>query len=179
VDTATATGQAAGTCRAVGSRGLGDRAQILDDLFVQFGARDDRENLLCPPRHAVVPPLAAGAALAHVARHGQPQLRRQHKVVPPNALMRIATTPSIGKYLPQLPAPEGLAPQRVHVGFRGRERGDLESAQYRLAVLAPQPPGASDVGAQFRRRVSAVQGPSHEQVVHLLPGFGQRGHDLL
>ena len=171
VDDSTATGQATGAFRAVGSRRLGDRTQILDDLLVQFGARHDRENLRRPPRHTVVSPVPAGVALAHVARHGQPQLRRQYQVV--------ATALSVREYLPQLPAPGSLAAKRVRVGFRGRERGYLESAQYRLAVLASQPPGVVDVRAQFCGRVSAVQSLSCEQVVHLLPGFGQRGHDLL
>lgn len=40
-----------------------------------------------------------------------------------------------------------IAAWLVAVGFPDRERGDLEGAQYRLPVLAAQPPDLGDVGA--------------------------------
>jgi len=40
-----------------------------------------------------------------------------------------------------------VTPRRVKGSFRGRERGDLESAQYRLPVLAAQPPDLGNAGA--------------------------------
>jgi hypothetical protein len=173
-----APGAAAGRRTAVGSRALRHRSQILDDLLVQFGARQDRQKLPRPPRHAIVAPVVAGVAVADVGRHGQPQVSGQHDAVPPGNLVHAAVTASVREYLPQLPAPGGLTARPVLVGFRGRERGDLESAQYRLAVLTAQPPGDGGVGAQLPSGVPAVQRPSYEQVVHLLPGFGQRRHDL-
>ena len=94
-----------------------------------------------------------------MARHGQPQVGGQHHAVPPNALVRTAVPLSISQYQPQFHAPGSLATERVQGSFRGRERGDLESAQYRVAVLAAQPPGLGDVGAQFHRGVPAVQSP--------------------
>jgi hypothetical protein len=61
--------------------------------------------------------------------------------VPPAVLL-----PRTSQYLPQFPAP-GSVTARVRGSFRGRERGDLESAQYRLPVLAAQPPDLGDAGA--------------------------------
>jgi len=139
-------GPAVRPCAGVGLRGLRRRVQDLHDLVVQFGAGQDRQQLRCPPRHAVVTPVLAGAAQAHVACHGQPQGSRQHHRVTPNALLRVAVTRSVSQYLPQFTAFRSLATQRVQGCFR-RERGDLESAQYRLPVLAPQPPDPGNVGA--------------------------------
>ena len=64
----------------------------------------------------------------------------------PTALLRIAVMPSISQYLPQFPA-SGSTTRRVQGSFGGRERGDLESAQYRLPVLAAQPPDLDHGGA--------------------------------
>ena len=64
-------------------------------------------------------------------------------------------------------------------GFGGGERGDLEGAQDGLLVLAPQAPNLGRRRAQFQGRAPAVQTARYEQLVHLLPGLGQRGHDLL
>jgi hypothetical protein len=164
-------------CPGAGPRRLGDRSQILDYLLVQFGAGQYRQKILCPLSHAGGTPVAASVALAHVPSHQQPQVSRQHHVVPPKPLGRAPVPLSIGQHLPEPPAPGNLATARG--SFRGGVRGDLESAQYRLAVLAAQPPSLLDVGAQFHRGVPAIQSPSHEQVVHLLPRFGQRGDDPL
>jgi hypothetical protein len=179
VRTATATEPAVGRCQGAGPRDFRHRSQILDDLLVQFGARQDRQDVPCPLRHAVGTPAKARVALTHVARHGQPQVGRQHRAVPPNTLVHTAVTLSISQYLPQFRAPGSLATQPVNGGFGGRERGDFESAEYRLAVLVAQPPGLGDVGAQLYRGVPAVKSRSDEQVVELLPGFWQRGDDLL
>ena len=65
----------------------------------------------------------------------------------PAARMRIAVMLSISQCLPQFPAPGTLAPRLVRGSFRGRERGDLEGAQYRLPVLATQPPDLGNAGA--------------------------------
>jgi len=51
------------------------------------------------------------------------------------------------KYLPQFRAPGGLAPRLVQRCVRGRERGDLEGAQYRLPVLATQSSDLGNAGA--------------------------------
>jgi hypothetical protein len=114
-----------------------------------------------------------------MARHAQPQVGGQHHILAPNTLAHTAVTLSISHELQDVPAPGSLATQRVRGSFSGRERGDLERPQYRFTVLTAQPTGFRGVGAQFPRGVPAVQSPSHEQVVHLLPGFGQRSHDLL
>jgi hypothetical protein len=79
--------------------------------------------------------LLAGAALAQVACHGQPKCGGQYRDVPPAVLARIAVMRSVGQYLPQFLAPGSLV-ARIRGGFRGRERGDLESAQDGLLVLA-------------------------------------------
>jgi hypothetical protein len=175
----TALAAGADRCPPVGSRALRHRSQVLDDLLVQFDARQDRQKLRRPPRHVILTPLVAGGALADVGRHGQPQVTRQYQAVALDNLVQAAVTASVGQYLRQLPAPGSLAARPVLDGFRGHERGDLESAQYRLAVLAAQPPGHVRVGAKFPRGIRADQRPSDEQVVHPLPRFGQRGHDLL
>ena len=116
--------------------------------------------------------------------HGQPKGSRQHHDVSPGALLRSAVLLSIGQYLPQVTAAGSITAGLVPTGFPGREfpgreRGDLESAQYRLPVLAEQPPNLGHVGGQFPCRVPAVQASRHEQVEEPLPGFWQRGHDLL
>jgi hypothetical protein len=81
-----------------------------------------------------------------VARYVQPQVSRQHQAVRPNALAYTAVTQAISQYLPHLPAAESFAAQRAQGEFGGRECVDFESAQYRLAVLAAQPPGHGGVG---------------------------------
>jgi hypothetical protein len=135
-------------------------ARVLHDLLGQFGVGQDGQQLGCPPRHEIVTPVAAGSALAYVACHGQPQGSRQHHAVTPNALMRTAVELS-SEYLPEFPAPGSPITQPVRVRFRS-ERGDLESAQYRLPVLAAQPSNLGDIGAQFPRRVPAIQTSCHE-----------------
>jgi hypothetical protein len=93
--------------------------------------------------------------------------------------MRIAVVAaSISQQLPQFPAPGSPSAGRVHGGFGG-EGGDLEGAQDGVPVLATQSPNLGNGGPEFQRRVPAVQAPGHEQVVHPLPGFRQRGHDAL
>jgi hypothetical protein len=116
-------------------------------LLVQFGVGQDRQQLRRPPRHAIVAPALAGAALAQVPGHGQPKGSRQHHDVSPTALPGIAVMLRISQYLPQFPAPASITPRRVQGCFPGRERGDLKSAQYRLPVLAAQPPNLGNVGA--------------------------------
>lgn len=133
-----------GPVRIPGPGELRRRAQALRDLFVQFGAGQHRQQLRRPPDHAVVTPALAGTAPAQVPGHGHPKGSRQHRGVPPAALLPVAVTLSISQYLPQFPAPGSVATRRVRGSFRGRERGDLESSQYRLPVLAAQPP---DLGA--------------------------------
>ena len=54
---------------------------------------------------------------------------------------------SISQYLPQFPAPGSLPPRLVRGSFRGRERGDLEGAQYCPPVLATQSPNLGNAGA--------------------------------
>ncbi len=151
----------------------------MNDVLVQLGSCEDRQKLRRPLRHAVGTPLTAVFALPGVAGHGQPQVNGQHHVVPPDALVRTAVVLSVSQHLPQFPAPGCLVTKRVDRGFRGRERGDLESAQYRLPVISAQPPSLGGVGAEFHRGVPAVQSPPHEQVIHLLPRFRQREDDLL
>lgn len=165
--------------RGAGPRDLRHRVRALHDLLVQFGVGQDRQQLRCPPRHAIVAPALAGAALAQVPCYGQPKGSRQHHDAWPAALPRIAVMPSVSQYLSQFPAPGSITTWRVHPSFPGRERGDLESAQYRLPVLAAQPPNLGNVGPQFPCRVPAIQASCHEQIEEPLPGLGQRGHDLL
>jgi hypothetical protein len=78
--------------------------------------------------------------------HGHPKGNRQHRGAPP-ALLPVGVTLSISQYLPQFPAPASAATRRARGSFRGRERGDLESAQYRLPVLAAQPLDLGNAGA--------------------------------
>jgi hypothetical protein len=129
-----------------GPRELRRRVQVLHDLLVQFGAGQDRQQPRRPPRRVIVTPALAGAALAQVPCHGQPKGSRQHHDVSPAALLRIAVMLSISQYLPQFPAPGSVTTRHAQGSFRGRERGDLESAQYRLPVLAAQPPNLGNVG---------------------------------
>jgi hypothetical protein len=137
-------------------------ARVLHDLLGQFGVGQDGQQLRRPPRHEIVTPVAAGFTLAYVACHGQPQGCRQHHAVTPNALMRTGVALSgSSKYLPEFPAPGSLITQPVRARFRS-ERGDLESAQYRLPVLAAQPSNLGGVGAQFPCRVPVIQTPCHE-----------------
>jgi hypothetical protein len=121
--------------------------QALHDLIDQFGIGQDRQQLGRPPRRAVVAPALAGAALAQVPCHGQPKGSRQHHDLSPAAVLRIAVMLSFSQYLPQFPAPGSITTWRAQGSFPGRERGDLESAQYRLPVLPAQPPNLGDVGA--------------------------------
>jgi len=67
--------------------------------------------------------------------------------VTPAALVRTAVALSISQYLPQLPASGSLAPRLAQGRFRGRERSDLEGAQYRVPVLATQPLNLGHAGA--------------------------------
>ncbi|HEX6519167.1 MAG TPA: hypothetical protein VF070_04020 [Streptosporangiaceae bacterium] len=136
-------------------------ARILHDSLGQFGLGQDGQQLGRPPCRENLTPVAARFALAYVASHGQPQGSRQHHAVTPNALMRGGASLSSSEYLPQFPAPGSLITQPVRAHFRS-ERGDLESAQYRLPVLATQPSDLGDVGAQFPRRVPAIQTSCHE-----------------
>ena len=109
---------------------------------------------------------------------GQPQGSGQHYRVAPTVLMRIAIVAArISQHLPQFPAPWSPDAGRVHGGFGRGEGGDLEGAQDGVPVLATQSPNLGDGRAEFLGRVPAVQAPRHEQVVHPLPGFWQRGHD--
>jgi hypothetical protein len=134
--------------------------RVLHDLLGQFGLGQNGQQLGCPSCHEIVTPVAAGFALAYVACHGQPQGSRQHHAVTRNALMRTAVVLS-SAYLPEFPAPGSLITQPVRARFRS-ERGDLESAQYRLPVLAAQPSNLGGVGAQFPCRVPVIQTPCHE-----------------
>jgi hypothetical protein len=136
-----------GLGRTPGPREFRHRAQGLHDLLVQFGAGQHRQQLRRPPARAIVPPVLAGTALAQVPCHGHPKGGRQHRDVSPAALLPTAVTLSISQYLPQFPAPGSVTTRRVQVSFGGRERGDLESAQYRLPVLAAQPPDLGNAGA--------------------------------
>jgi hypothetical protein len=136
-----------GPVRSPGPRELRHRAQTLRDLLVQFGAGQHRQQLRRPPAHAIVAPALAGTALAQVPGHGHPKGNGQHRGVSPAALLPIAVPLSISQYLPQFPAPGSVTTRRVQGSFRGRERGDLESAQYRLPVLAAQPPDLGNAGA--------------------------------
>jgi hypothetical protein len=173
------TAAKAGRCPAVRPLVFGQRLQVLDDLLVQFGAHQDRQEVRCPLRGAIVTPVAAGVAVAHVGCHGQPQVSGQHQAVRLDALRHPPVTLGVKKQLPQFPAPEILAVHRGQGSRGGREGSDLESAQHGLAVLTAQPLSLGDAGAQFERGIPAVHGALHEQVVQLLPGFWQRGHDLL
>ena len=130
----------------VGPRELRRLAHVFHDLLGQFGASQDRQQPRRPQRRAIVAPAPAGAALAQVPCHAQPDGGRQHHDVSPTALLRIAVRPDISQYLPQFPAP-GSTAGRVQGSFGGRERGDLEGAQYRLPVLAAQPPHLGRCGA--------------------------------
>ena len=165
--------------RIPGPRELRQRAQALHDLLVQFGAGQHRQQLRPPPARAVVTPALAGTALAQVPGHGHPKGNRQYRSGSTAALLPVAVPLSFSQYLPQFPAPGSATTWRVQGSFRGRERGDLESAQYRLPVLAAQPPDLGNAGAQFQCCVPAVQAPCDEQVEEPLPGFGQRSYDLL
>jgi hypothetical protein len=118
----------------VGTREPRRRAQVLHDLLVQFGAGQDRQQPRRPQRRAIVAPAPAGAALAEVPCHAQPEGSRQHHHVPPTAVARIALMLSVSQYLPQFPAPRSTT-RHVQGSFGGRERGDLEGAQDRLPVL--------------------------------------------
>jgi hypothetical protein len=155
------TGGPTDRCASAGPRGLRQMARVLHDLLGQFGLGQDGQQLGCPLCHEIVTPGAAGFALAYVACHGQPQGSRQHHTVTRNALTRTAVALSISAYLPEFPAPGSLITQPVWARFRS-ERGDLESAQYRLPVLAAQPSNLGGVDAQFPCRVPAIQTPSHE-----------------
>jgi hypothetical protein len=155
------------------------RRQVFHDLLVQLGVGQDRQQLGRPPRHAVVAPVLAGTALAQVAGQGQPQGSRQHYRVAPTVLMRIAVAARISQHLPQFPAPGTPDAGWAHGGFGGGEGGDLEGAHDGLPVLAAQSPNLGNGRPEFQGRVPAVQAPHHEQVVHPLPGFWQRGHDAL
>jgi hypothetical protein len=168
-----------GSGYVAGPRELRLRVQVLHDLLVQFGAGQDRQQLRRPLRRAIVRPAMADGALAQMTCHGQPQGRRQHQEVSATALLRIAVTLSISQYLPQLTAPGSITTGRVQGGFRGREQGDLESAQYRLPVLAAEPPNLGNAGAKFQCCLPAVQATRHEQVEEPLPGFRQSGDDLI
>jgi hypothetical protein len=130
----------------VGPRELRRLTQALHDLLGQVGASQDRQQPRRPHHRAIVAPAPAGAALAQVPCHAQPECGRQHHDVSPTALLRIAVRPSISQYLPQFPAP-GSTTGRVRRSFGGRERGDLEGAQDRLPVLAAQPPHLGRGGA--------------------------------
>ena len=85
---------------------------------------------------------------------------------------------SISQRLPQFPAPGSPGAGWIDGGFGG-EGGHLEGAQDGLPVLDPQSPNLGNGRPEFPGRVPAVQAPGHEQVVHPLPGFRQRGHDAL
>jgi hypothetical protein len=61
--------------------------------------------------------------------------------------MRIAVLLTSSHHLPQFAAPRSLVPRLVRGSFRGRERGDLEGAQYRLPVLAAHSPNLGNSGA--------------------------------
>jgi hypothetical protein len=94
--------------------------------------------------------------------------------------MRIAIVVlCISQQLPQFPAPGSADAGRVHGSFGGGEGGDLEGAQDGLPVLAAQSPNLGNRRPEFQGRVPAVQAPRHEQVVHPLTGFRQRGHDTV
>jgi hypothetical protein len=114
-----------------------------------------------------------------MVRQAQPRSCRQHDGVTPAVLTRIAVAVSTGQYVPQFRAPSRAAAKRIQGQIRIRERGDLEAAQYRLPVLTTQAPDLGNGGTQFHCRDPAVQASCHEQVVHPLPGFRQRGHDAL
>lgn len=75
------------------------RLQVRHDLVGQLGASQDRQQLRCPPRRAIVTLVLAGGALAHVACHGQPQGGRQHHGVTPGARMRVTVTLSVSQDL--------------------------------------------------------------------------------
>jgi hypothetical protein len=139
-------GASTGLGRIPGPPEFRQDAQGLHDLLVQFAPGQHRQQLCRPPARAVVTPALAGAALAQVPCHGHPKGNRQHRGVPP-AFLPIGVPLSISQYLPQFPAPGSAAARRAQGGFRGRERGDLESAQYRLPVLAAQPLDLGNAGA--------------------------------
>ena len=170
-----------GTWRGAGLPELRYRLQVLHDLLMQFGVGQDREQLGRPARHAVVTPVLAGTALAQVAGQGQPQGSGQRYRAAPTVLLRIAIVAAsiISQHLSQFPAPGSPDAGWVHGRFRGGEGGDLEGAQDGLPVLATQSPDLGNGRPELKGRVPAVQAPRHEQVVHPLPGFWQRGHDAL
>lgn len=165
-------------CASPGPGGLRQMARVLHDLLGQFGLGQDGQQLGCPSRHEIVTAVPAGSALAYVACQGQPQWSRQHHAVAPNALISTAIALSGSDYLPEFPAPGSLVTQPVLARFRS-ERGDLESAKYRLPVLAAQPWNLGDLGAQLPRRAPAIQTSFYEQLIMQLPGLGQRGHHLV
>ena len=144
-----------GTRRVGGPRELRHGVQALRDWLARFGALlarfdvgEDRQQQRRPPCHAIVAPALAGAALAQMPGHGQPNGSGQHHGVSPSARLRIAdSVPSISQHLAQFPAPGSIATWGVQAGFPGRERGDLERAQDRLPVLPAQPPNLGNVGA--------------------------------
>jgi hypothetical protein len=78
-------------------RELRHRVQVLHDLLAQFGAGQNRQQLRTPQRRAIVPPAQAGAALAQVPGHGQPEGSGQHHDVSPTPLLRIAVLLSVGQ----------------------------------------------------------------------------------
>jgi hypothetical protein len=117
-----------GTGCVAGPRERRHRVRVLHDFLGQFGGGQDRQQPRRPPRHAIVAPALAGAALAQVACHGQSKGSRQHHDVSPTAPLPIAIVLSISQYLPQFPAPGSITAWRVQGSFRGRERRDLESA---------------------------------------------------
>lgn len=119
----------------VGPPELRHNAQVFHDLLTQFGAGQDWQQFWRPPRHGVVALPLTGAALAEVACDGHPKGSGQYYDVPPPVLSRIAVLKGVGNYLSQFPAPGSLT-ARVRGSFSGRQRGDLESAQDRLLVLA-------------------------------------------
>jgi hypothetical protein len=168
-----------GTWRGAGLPGLRHRLHVLHDLLMKLGVGQDREQFGCPPRHTVVTPVLAGTALAQVTGQGQPQGSGQHNRGAPTILTRIAiVAASISQHLPQFPAPGSPGAGWINGGFGG-EGGDLEGAQDGLPVLATQSTNPGDGRPELQGCVPAVQASRHEQVVHPLPRFWQRGDDAL